>query len=201
MKLEELTQDRLDELLASVEALTESQKGLKADLAKAKAKAKGAEIDPEEHANLQTQVADLTERLAKAEKSGKGEVEKLTKQLQEKDSALTTYLVDSQLTDSLAKAGVLPQFMDATKALLKSQATIKADNGQYQALIGDKPIAEAIKEWASSDNGKHYVKAPDNGGGGANGGEGGGAGGIKPKADGTEKERAAYVKDKYKLPS
>jgi hypothetical protein len=169
MKLEELTQEKLDEILDSVNAVTESNKGLKADLAKAKAKAKGADIDPDEYANLQTQVSELTEKLGKSEKAYKSDTEKLTKSLTEKDGALTKYLLDANLTDTLAKARVKPELMDAAKALLKMQATIKADNGEYSALIGDKPIADFVKEWTSSDAGKHFVAADNNNGGGANG--------------------------------
>jgi hypothetical protein len=170
MKLEELTQEKLDEILDSVNAVTESNKGLKADLAKAKAKAKGADIDPDDYANLQTQVADLTDKLGKSEKAYKSETEKLSKSLTEKDGALTKYLLDANLTDNLAKARVKPELMDAAKALLKMQATIKAENGEYSALIGDKPIADFVKEWTSSDAGKHFVAADNNNGGGAQGG-------------------------------
>lgn len=174
MKVEDLTQDKLDELLASIEAMQESQKGLKADLAKAKAKAKGAEIDPELHAELQTKVEELTNELSKATGNSKKEIEKLTAQLSEKDGALNTYLIEAGLSDALAKAGVKPEFMDASKALLKAQATIKADGGKYEALIGEKPLADAIKEWASSDTGKHFVAAHVNSGGGSQGGGNGG---------------------------
>jgi phage I-like protein len=170
MKLEDLTQEKLDELLGSVEALSESTKGLKADLAKAKAKAKGADIDPEEYANLQTQVAELSDKLSKSEKAYKADTEKLSKSLTEKDGALTKYLLDANLTDNLAKARVKPELMDAAKALLKMQATIKAENGEYSALIGDKPIGDFVKEWTGSDAGKHFVSADNNSGGGANGG-------------------------------
>jgi hypothetical protein len=60
--------------------------------------------------------------------------------------------------------------MDAAKALLKMQATIKAEKGEYSALIGDKPIGDFVKEWTGSDAGKHFVTADNNSGGGANGG-------------------------------
>jgi hypothetical protein len=50
------------------------------------------------------------------------------------------------------------------------QATIKAENGEYSALIGDKPIGDFVKEWTGSDAGKHFVSADNNSGGGANGG-------------------------------
>lgn len=167
MKLEDLTQESLDELLANVASLQESTKGLKADLAKAKAKAKGADIDPEEHAALQSKIEELQSALSKAEGSSKKEIEKLANSLKEKDGALNKYLVEAGLTDALVKAGVKPEFLEAGKALLKSQTTI---NSEYQPLIGDKPLAEAVKEWAAGDAGKHFVQAPANNGGGAQGG-------------------------------
>lgn len=160
---------QLDELKEKLEATERSNNGLKADLAKAKAKARGADIDPDEYAKLQTENEDLKFNFTKVQKDLAKQADTLTSQLKEKDSALTQYLIDSQLTDSLSKVGVLPQFMDATKSLLKSQATIRNDNGSYQALMGDKSIADAVKEWSVSDNGKYFVKAPDNTGGGSTG--------------------------------
>lgn len=198
MELEEL-QAKLAELSEKLDATERANAGLKADLVKAKAKAKGAEIDPEIHAQLESKVDEITAQLNKVTKESSKQVETLTKQLSEKDGALSNYLIESQLTDTLAKVGVKPEFMDATKALLKSQASIKAENGTYQALIGEKSISEAIKEWASGEQGKHFVKAPDNSGGGANGGNGEPV--IKPNPNGNAKERAEYVKQKYKLPT
>lgn len=177
MKLEELTQDKLDELLAESEASRNTIAGMKSDLVKLKAKAKGAEIDPEAHAELQSKVETLQAELDKVGKLSKKQLDDLTGQMSAKDAALTKYLIDSQLSDGLAKSGVKPEFMDAAKALLRNGATIKADNGEYSALIGDKPIHEAIGAWASSDQGKHFISAPVNSGGGGQGG--GGSSGSK----------------------
>lgn len=178
---------QLDELKEKLEATERSNNGLKADLAKAKAKARGADIDPDEYAKLQTENEDLKFNFTKVQKDLAKQADTLTSQLKEKDSALTQYLIDSQLTDSLSKVGVLPQFMDATKSLLKSQATIRNDNGSYQALMGEKSIADAVKEWAVSDNGKYFVKAPDNTGGGSTGSGNGNA----PTQDMTSTQKIA----------
>lgn len=178
---------QLDELKEKLEATERSNNGLKADLAKAKAKAKGADIDPDEYAKLQTENEDLKFNFTKVQKDLAKQTDTLTSQLKEKDSALTQYLIDSQLTDSLSKVGVLPQFMDATKSLLKSQATIRNDNGSYQALMGEKSIADAVKEWAVSENGKYFVKAPDNTGGGSSGSGNGNA----PTQDMTSTQKIA----------
>jgi len=190
MKLEDLTQEKLDEVLASVEAMTASNQGLKADLAKAKAKAKGADIDPEVHAGLQTQVEELTTKLDKLTRDSTKQIETLNKTLGDKDGAINKYLVESQLTDALAKAGVKPEFMDASKALLKSQATIKSENGEYKALIGDKALSDHVKEWATGEQGKHFVAAAENNGGGSQGGGNKGTGKTMTRAEHDQKSAA-----------
>jgi hypothetical protein len=202
MKLEELTQDKLDGLLSKFEALEESNKGLKSDLVKLKAKAKGADIDPDEYANLQNQVAELSSKLENDGKLSKKEVERLSGLVKEKDGALTTYLLDANLTDSLAKSKVKPELMDAAKALLKMQATIKAENGNYQAVIGDKALGDFVKEWATSETGKHFVAAENNSGGGAQGGNNNSQTKTISRSEFDAKsqfERATLAKDGFKV--
>jgi hypothetical protein len=202
MKLEELTQDKLDGLLSKFEALEESNRGLKSDLVKLKVKAKGADIDPDDYANLQNQVAELSGKLESDGKLSKKELERLSGLVKEKDSALTTYLLDANLTDSLAKAKVKPELMDAAKALLKMQATIKAENGNYQAMIGDKALSEAVKEWATSETGKHFVPAENNSGGGAQGGNNNSQSKTITRSEFDAKsqyERATLAKDGFKV--
>jgi len=202
MKLEELTQDKLDGLLSKFEALEESNRGLKSDLVKLKVKAKGADIDPEDYANLQNQVAELSGRLENDGKLSKKELDRLSGLVKEKDSALTTYLLDANLTDSLAKSKVKPELMDAAKALLKMQATIKAENGNYQAVIGDKALGEFVKEWATSETGKHFVSAENNSGGGAQGGNNNSQSKTITRSEFDAKsqyERATLAKDGFKV--
>lgn len=178
MKLEELTQDKLDEILESNQALVDAQKALKSDLTKLRAKAKGADIDPEEHAALQSQVAELTDKLGKTEKTYKTEFEKLNGQLNEKSSALDKFVLDGSLTNELIKANVKKEFMDASKALLKGSAKLEFKDGSPVVLIDGKPLNEAIKGWTESEQGKYFVSAPANSGGGGEGGHGG-SGNVK----------------------
>lgn len=56
--------------------------------------------------------------------------------------------------------------MDAAKAMLRGQAAIK----DGAAVIGDKPLADHVTEWAGTDQGKHFITAPANSGGGGQGG-------------------------------
>lgn len=173
--------DDIEELKASIEALSAKNKELLGELKIAKAKAKGAEIDPEQFAQLQNELDDARGTIEKLTKTSKSEIEKLSAALAEKDGALQQYLIDGGLTEALAKSGVRPELMKAAKAMLKSQAQIKADGGQYQALMGDAPLADAVAAWAASDEGKHFVSAPANTGGGATGGNNGSN--ITPKGN------------------
>lgn len=188
---------KLTELEDANSALVAKNRELLGEVKTFKAKAKGADIDPTEYANLQTALEEAQATIAKLEKTSKGEIDKLSKQLTEKDSALQSYLIDGGLTDALAKAGVQPHFMDAAKAMLKAQAVIDTTDG-YKAVLGGKPISEAISEWANSDQGKHFVSASNNTGGGALGGNNG----TLPRGDlgGSKNERAAALAQKFNLP-
>lgn len=88
--------------------------------------------------------------------------------------------------------------MPAVKAMLKQQTSIKAEGSDYLALMGDKPLSEAVIEWAQSDAGKPFVVAPDNSGGGAAGGAVNGSG-PSPKGNlgGTREQRVNAIKNRF----
>lgn len=183
--------DRNDpEVIALIEDVTEAlsakNKELVAELRTARAKARGSEIDPEEHARLQTQVEELTGKLEKVTKDSTKQVEKLTQDLADKDSALTQHLIDGGLSAALAKANVAPHFMDAAKAMLRGQAALK----DGVAVIGDKPLADHVTDWAGTDQGKHFVLAPHNSGGGGTGS----GNHTKKFSDMSEAERVALYR-------
>lgn len=181
----------IEEITATAtEALAAKNKELLGEVKTLKAKAKGADIDPAEHAALQTQVEDLSAALSKAEKTGKAEVEKLTKALTEKDGALSKHLIDAGLTDALVKAGVKPEMLDAVKALHQNKASIDTKDGAYTALIDGKPLGEFVTTWAQSDQGKHFVSAQQNAGGGAQGGGGKGNAKTMTRAEYDQKANA-----------
>jgi len=98
--------------------------------------------------------------------------EKLTLQIGERDASLSKLLIEDGITNELVKLNVPAHYMDAVKALHRGSATLK-DN---QAFLGDKPLSEALNEWATSDAGKPFIKAPANSGGGAGGGKQGDGG-------------------------
>jgi FtsZ-binding cell division protein ZapB len=76
---------------------------------------------------------------------------------------LTTLLIDNGIKAELAAHNVPAHFHKAVTAMMKADATIK----DGAALIGDLPLADAFASFVTSDEGKHYVSAPQNSGGGA----------------------------------
>lgn len=184
---------------AAASALQANNKKLLDQLREAK---KNAEIDPVKHAQLEDQVAELQAALAsrdaaykKLEKDSGTQLAALSKQVESETGFTKSLLVDNGLSSALVKAGVEPAFLDAVKAMLKGQVNVVTDgtNGENRrAVVGDKPLSDFITGWAASDAGKHFVKAPVNGGGGAAGG-GAGAGAITTIAAGDKAAMGANL--------
>jgi hypothetical protein len=161
---------------------------------------KGKQVSPEDLAAIQEERDTLQQQLDATKKELKAattNMDKLTKDLASEQGFTTKLLADNGLTDQLTKAGVTnPISLKAAKAMLGSQVQIVTDGDQRVAKVGDKTLADFVGEWAKSDEGKHFVAAPNHSGGGAGGGSGG-ADGTKAKIDGSVEERAAHFAQKF----
>ena len=173
-------------------AIDEATEGLKAKngelLGKLKKAQKGADIDPAEYQQILEANQKLTDELNEGKKTLKkmaAENETLKKSFDSESNFARKMLIDNSLNESMLNAKVKPEMMEAVKALLSGQVNIKVDGENRVAMLGDKPLNDAVSEWAKSDKGKHFVAAPENQGGGANGG-GNGNGSVKLM------ERAAF---------
>lgn len=168
---EEDLKAKIDEAIeAATGGLVKKNQELLAELKEAR---KGRAIDPAELDKLQAKIDSLEGDLATASKAQKDQAKAL-KQAQDalaSESGFTQkLLLDNGLTDALVKAGVANQFLPAVKAMLGTQAKIVTEGDARKAIIGDKELNEFVSSWATSDEGKHYIAAPANGGGGASGG-------------------------------
>jgi len=159
------------------EAVTEATTGLVAKntelLGKLKKATKDAQIDPAEHQALQTELDDVKTKLTealKATKEAAKQAEKDRKALEKEAGFVSHLLVDNGLSEALLKSGIKPEMTKAVKAMLASQVTLKADGDKRIAVVGDKLLSDFVSEWSKSDEGKVFVSAPDNRGGGAPGG-------------------------------
>lgn len=158
-------------------AVEEATAGLAAKnkelLAEVKEARKSRTIDPKEIEDRDNEIEALKSQLGEAQKTVKlatTEAEKAKKALEGAEGFTQKLLVDNGLTDALTKAGVTnPVHLKAAKSMLAGQVAIVADGDNRMAKIGDKDLAAAIGEWAKGDEGKFFVAATQNNGGGANG--------------------------------
>jgi len=147
---------------------------------------KNLEIDPAKYAALEDTVADLNTKLVAATKEAQKtakesatQLEALTKQLASESGFTQKLLVDNGLTDALVKAGVAAHYLPAAKAMLAGQAKIVTEGDVRKAMMGDKSLVDHVSAWAASDEGKHFVAAPQNSGAGASGNASNGGSGVK----------------------
>lgn len=191
-----------DAIAAAVaEAVEEATAGLKAKnhelLGKLKSAQKGQQIDPAELQEVEAQRDQLKaelDKVSKAAKKAEKDLEAANTRAAEAEGFTSKLLVDNGLSDALVKAGVTnPVHQKAAKAMLAGQVQIVADGEVKAPKVGDKALADFVKEWASGEEGKHFVTAPDGSGGGA--GPSGKPDAQKPKGNwgGTKEERVAAI--------
>lgn len=159
----------LDEAKAAIESLTTKNREILAE--KKKLQAKTQEIDFEAYSKAIEENESLKAANAKLEKQHKQDVEKLSGELGQKDSYLQKLLIEDGLTKGLIESGIDKQFLKAALAMLKPEAKVNQSENGYDAVIGDKPIAEYLKTWVESD-GAIFVPKQNDSGAGARGGAG-----------------------------
>lgn len=87
--------------------------------------------------------------------------------LKEERNKLKSMYIDNTLTSELVKANIAPHALDMARAYFAGQVEYKDD----KVLVQGKALSEYVSEWASSEQGKHFVAAPANRGGNARGGD------------------------------
>lgn len=182
---------------AATEGLASKNRELLAEVKKLK---KGVEVDPAEVERLEAQVETLTAERTTLTKS----VKELTKKAETLEASLGTetkftqrLLVENGLSAELTKAGVTnPAHIKAALAMLKDGVQVVAEGDARVAKVGDKALSDFVKEWSTGDEGKHFVSAPANTGGGATGSTGG-AGGAKTMARSAFEQMSPQAKSDF----
>lgn len=180
-----------EELLGDLKKQKDSLKGIQDQLDEIKAAKEAAE---EEAANKS---GDVEKIKAALEAKHKKEAETLKAQLDQQTVRLNQTLIDKGLSDALVKANVAAQHLPAVTALIKTtaKAEIVDQDGNTVATLDGKPIEEFVTGWAQGDLGKHYIAAPNNGGGGAGGSNGSGKAATGKKADWSTKEKTDFIRE------
>lgn len=161
--------EQAEEHEADVQGLKDKNKELVGKLKAAK-NGEGGEVDSAEVARLEGELRESKKALRAAEK-------RATDAEEERDAATTradteagvtkSLLTENGLTAALTKANVKTELLPGAIAMLSGKVEIKEVAGKREAQVNGKSLGDFVTEWAASDEGKHYVAAPLNGGGGA----------------------------------
>ena len=149
---------------------------LKAQIAKLESDALEAKRKIAEEAN---DSAELARMKKEADAKVLQDIEDRAKALDDDNKKLkhnlTELLIDGGLSSALDSVRINPALKVGAVALLRADAVL-ADG---KAMIGDKSLSDAVKEWAKSDAGKSYCLAASNNNGDGLGGGGDGNGSKK----------------------
>jgi len=165
------------ELLGSLKKQKEATEALNGRLEKLEEEKEAIEA---EKANKSGDIEKITKKL---EEKYTKEIGKLSEQIKEKDTELSTkskllntHVIGEGLTAALVKAKVKPEFMAAAKAVIQAeqQGEVVDENGKPIAKFDGKAVDEFVTGWAQTDAGKHFVSADSNSGGGSHGANGSG---------------------------
>lgn len=163
-------------IAAAVAEATERLETKNAELLREKrALQKGATLDPAELERVERERDEWKgkhDALAKEHKTAAKDLEAARASLTSEQAFNQRLLVDNGLTAALTEAGVKnPAHLKAAAALLRSSAKIEvvADGDNRKAMIDGKALTDHVKAWAASEDGKHFVAAPNNAGGAAPG--------------------------------
>ena len=118
----------------------------------------------------------------------------LSEQLSSEQSAVSQMVVDRGLDQELRKAGVPDGLINGAKALLRGGVQVVSEGDERKAMAGEKDLPSFVSEWAQSDEGKNYIKAAPNSGGGAGTAGSGTGGSAKSWKEMNLKERTELAK-------
>jgi len=131
----------------------------------------GGEVDPAVLEKAEKRIEELDGLLLTANKelkTTKAELGKAAKALEGESGFTQKLLIDNGLSDALVKAGVSNATrLKASIAMLRGQVKVVAEGDVRKAVVGDKDLGAFVTEWAASEEGKEFVTAAPNSGGGA----------------------------------
>lgn len=118
---------------------------------------------------------DVEKIKANATKPFEKKLAEAEEQLQQTTARLHQHVRDSALTEALSKTKVAEPYFDAAMAMFRPRIKVIEDEGKLVPVIeddaaGELPVDKFVKEWAQTDQGKAFIEAAGNQGGGARGG-------------------------------
>lgn len=161
--------EQAEEHEADVQGLKDNKRELLRKLADAKA-GNGGSDNSAEVERLETDLRAANKALKAAERARDEAVTERDEAVADRDKekvASTKLFTANALTSAIAGVKVKEGLLPAVEALLEKKGIeIKEVGGERKAFVNGKPLGEFVTEWSQGDEGKHYVTAPLNGGGG-----------------------------------
>jgi hypothetical protein len=113
----------------------------------------------------------LVEQKARLDKQWGDKVTALTTERDDALNGRNRLYAENALMQAMSEANItLPSAQKAVKAMFMAQVKVDKEGDDIVTTIGDMPVLDKLKSYAQSDEGKFFVSAPDNRGGGAGGG-------------------------------
>lgn len=122
----------------------------------------------------------LKEQRERLTKQFETEKEKLVQERDKWKGGYETKTKSDALNAAIAEMNIAKQFVPAVKAMFERKINVAHEGENIVTTIDAMPVKDALKAWADSEDGKHYVAAPANGGGGSGGSGGSGKTTINP---------------------
>lgn len=115
--------------------------------------------------NIDQRLADQRARLT-AEKDAA--VKKLETERDAYKSRVEKLVSENEISKAMAEANIAPHMQKAVRAMFQSQIKVEYEGDDAIVTIENLPVVDKMKSWAGTDEGKYFVAAPSNGGGGSN---------------------------------
>ena len=117
--------------------------------------------DSDPSKELDAKLNEQRERITKQFETKLAEKDKV---IADKDGLVTKYVKNDVLRKAMTEIGVSKQFIPAVEAMFKDKIIVEGEN----ILLNEQPVSTALKDWSGTDEGKHFIQAPANNGGGSN---------------------------------
>jgi len=111
--------------------------------------------------DIDTKLKEQRERITQQHSK---ELAKLQEQLEQKDGLVNKHVKMAALQKAMAENNIAKPFMPAVEAMMRDRIKLEGED----VYLDEKPVSDFFKNWSQSDEGKHYIAAQANSGGGSN---------------------------------
>lgn len=158
-----------EELLASIKTMKNKLKKYPEEDEFLELQEKAQLADQYEREQLESK-GQYDEIISKTKKQYEDKIKEMKESLEAKDQLIKKHVIESKLAEALAEVKCKPSMLKAAVRLLTDDIQVVENGDQIETMVGALSISEHIKQWSQTPEGKEFVLAPENTGGGVSGG-------------------------------